>query len=76
METSLRNQLLSRSCAALAWMMASTGVVLAAGTCTDSPESPTVVLGLLGAASAGLPWLRARWSWRRRGTGRRVEPGA
>lgn len=29
--------------------------------CVDSPENPTAVLGLLGAASAGVPWLRAKW---------------
>lgn len=36
------------------------------GGCEDSPENPTVVLALLGAASAAAPWLRAKWLSRRR----------
>lgn len=36
------------------------------GGCVDSPENPSVVLGLLGVASAGAPWLRAKWLSRRR----------
>lgn len=36
------------------------GVALADGGCVDSPESPTIVLGLLGLVAAGLPTLRKR----------------
>jgi XrtJ-associated TM-motif-TM protein len=28
--------------------------------CVDSPENPTAVLGLLGAAAAAYPWLKRR----------------
>jgi hypothetical protein len=35
------------------------------GGCVDSPENPTVVLGLLGAAAAGLPWVKAQIAARR-----------
>jgi XrtJ-associated TM-motif-TM protein len=28
--------------------------------CVDSPENPTVVLGLLGSGVAAYPWLRRR----------------
>ena len=34
------------------------------GGCADSPENPSLILGLLGGAAAGLPWLRARLSQR------------
>jgi len=39
--------------------------------CTSSPENPTLVLGLLGAAAAGVPYLghRAR-TWLGRKSGR------
>jgi len=30
------------------------------GGCVNSPENPTIILGLLGAVAAGAPWLRAR----------------
>jgi hypothetical protein len=30
------------------------------GLCVNSPENPTVVLGLLGAAAAGYPMVRER----------------
>ena len=30
------------------------------GLCVNSPENPTVLLGLLGAAAAGYPMLRDR----------------
>ena len=36
------------------------------GGCADSPENPSLILGLLGGAAAGLPWLRARLSQRLR----------
>ena len=36
------------------------------GGCTVSPENPTIVLGLLGAAAAGLPWIRAKIASTRR----------
>jgi len=32
----------------------------ALGGCVNSPENPSVVLGLLGGGAASLPWLRAR----------------
>lgn len=35
--------------------------------CVDSPENPTLLLGLLGGAAAGVPWLRARFKRRGRG---------
>ena len=37
-----------------------TGQAIALGGCVDSPENPSVVLGLLGAGAATLPWLRAQ----------------
>jgi XrtJ-associated TM-motif-TM protein len=33
--------------------------------CVDSPENPTVVLGLLGGAAASVSWLRAKLGARR-----------
>jgi hypothetical protein len=36
------------------------GDALAFGGCVDSPENPSVVLGLLGGGAACLPWLRAQ----------------
>ena len=30
----------------------------ALGGCVDSPENPTIVLGLLGGAVAAYPWLK------------------
>jgi XrtJ-associated TM-motif-TM protein len=63
-------------------VVAGVGLLVAAGVayaqgggCDDSPENPTVVLGLLGAASAGVPWLRARWTSRRRDTERSADRG-
>ena len=44
------------------------------GLCVNSPENPTVVLGLVGAAAAGYPLLRerARGLYQRvRGAGKR-----
>ena len=35
---------------------------MAFGGCVDSPENPTLILGLLGAAAACLPWIRAQWA--------------
>ncbi|MDB5974741.1 MAG: hypothetical protein JWR07_1501 [Nevskia sp.] len=35
------------------------------GGCVDSPENPTAVLGLLGAAAAGMPWVKAKLAARR-----------
>ena len=35
--------------------------------CVNSPENPTAVLGALGLAAAGLPWLRAKLrQWRQK----------
>ena len=35
--------------------------------CLNSPENPTAILGLLGAAAGGYPWLRQRLKhWRDR----------
>ena len=45
------------------------------GGCVDSPENPTVVLGLLGGAVAAYPWLRAEISARRHKAFRRGETG-
>jgi hypothetical protein len=72
----MRSKLFGRSFATLAWLIAGTGVASAQGGCEVSPENPTVVLGLLGAASAGLPWLRARWQSRRREAGRSTQRNA
>lgn len=30
------------------------------GGCVNSPENPTAVLGMLGGAVAGYPWLKAK----------------
>lgn len=35
------------------------------GGCVDSPENPTLLLGLLGGGAASVPWLRARFKQRR-----------
>lgn len=59
-------EILSGKCvAAIGLLIASTGVASAQGPCFDSPENSTLILGLLGAVSAGLPWLRARRQSRR-----------
>ena len=42
----------------------------ATGGCLNSPENPTLLLGLLGGAAAGLPWLKAQIAARR---GKRTE---
>jgi XrtJ-associated TM-motif-TM protein len=44
------------------------GSVLAQGTggCVDSPENPTLLLGLLGAAVAGAPRLKSYIATRRK----------
>jgi XrtJ-associated TM-motif-TM protein len=34
--------------------------------CEDSPENPTAILALVGAAGAGLPYLRARFKARKK----------
>ncbi len=35
--------------------------------CVNSPENPTVVLGALGLAAAGMPWLRTKLrQWRQK----------
>ena len=39
--------------------------VFAFGGCVDSPENPTWLLGLVGGAAAGLPWIRARLAARK-----------
>lgn len=37
------------------------------GGCVNSPENPTLILGLLGGAAAATPWLRGKLSeWKRR----------
>ena len=37
------------------------------GGCVDSPENPTAVLGALGLAAAGIPWLRTKLRlWRQK----------
>jgi XrtJ-associated TM-motif-TM protein len=72
----MRNKLLGKSFAVLAWLVAATGVAVAQGGCEDSPENPTVVLGLLGAASAGIPWIRARWLSRRHDASKSKDQGA
>ncbi|MFI4978724.1 MAG: PExPT-CTERM protein [Nevskiales bacterium] len=46
--------------AAVCGLMCVAGNALAFGGCVDSPENPSVVLGLLGGGAACLPWLRAR----------------
>ncbi len=45
--------------------LAGIGSAWATGGCVNSPENPTLVLGALGAAASGLPWLRARLGSRR-----------
>jgi len=47
-----------------AFVLISIGLSTAAfalGGCVDSPESPTLLLALLGAAAMTLPRLRRRW---------------
>ena len=46
--------------AAVCGLLCVAGDVLAFGGCVDSPENPSVVLGLLGGGAACLPWLRTR----------------
>jgi XrtJ-associated TM-motif-TM protein len=70
----MKDKLFVKSFSILAWLAAGTAV--ASADCTDSPENPTVVLGLLGAASAAVPWLRARWQSRRRDASPSNEQGA
>ena len=48
---------LSQLCVGAAWANL--------GGCVDSPENPTVLLGLLAAAAAGMPWLKAQIASRR-----------
>ncbi len=42
-----------------------TGSAWATSGCVNSPENPTLLLGLLGGAAAGLPWLKAQIASRR-----------
>jgi XrtJ-associated TM-motif-TM protein len=53
-------RLLTRLVAVSGISLMAAGIAWAQDGCVDSPENPTVVLGLLGAAAAGLPWLKAR----------------
>lgn len=39
----------------MAWSFCGTASVL--DGCVNSPENPTAVLGVLGLAAAGMPWL-------------------
>jgi len=41
-------------------VLAPSAMAITGSGCGISPENPTVVLGLLGAAAGGLPWLRSR----------------
>lgn len=59
-------RLTSKLAAVGALLMASAGMAWAQGGCVDSPENPTLVLGLLGAGAAGLPWLKAQVAARRK----------
>jgi len=34
--------------------------------CTNSPENPTLILGLLGGAAASLPWIRSKLAARKK----------
>jgi XrtJ-associated TM-motif-TM protein len=64
--TSFRDRTqLARFAVALTALAATPAFAL--GGCADSPENPTWILGLLGAAAAGAPWLRGKLSeWKRR----------
>jgi hypothetical protein len=42
------------------------GTAMAQSGCVNSPENPSVVLGALALAAAGVPWLRAKWQQRRK----------
>lgn len=66
----MKNEQITKVILAAGVLVATTGAAYAqGGGCVDSPENPTAVLGLLGAASASVPWLRARWQSRRSNTG-------
>ena len=62
------SRLMVKLAVVLGAFLASTGAALADGPggCVDSPENPTVILGLLGGAAAGLPWLKAQILSRRK----------
>lgn len=43
-----------------------TGPAAALGGCTDSPENPSILLALVGAAAALFPFVRRHWLARNR----------
>ena len=45
---------------ALSALLLAPDVFATQGLCVNSPENPTVVLGLIGAAAAGYPLVRER----------------
>lgn len=62
----MKKELICKVVAGLGLLVVTTAAAYGqGGGCVDSPENPTAVLGLLGAASAGAPWLRAKWLSRR-----------
>lgn len=66
----MKKQQIAKVISAIGILAATSGAAYAqGGGCVDSPENPTAVLALLGAASAGVPWLRAKWLARRRPPG-------
>ena len=60
MKSSFQGQALRVSCAAVFSLLLATPAFALQSLCSNSPENPTVILSLLGAAAAGYPWLRQR----------------
>jgi XrtJ-associated TM-motif-TM protein len=65
-EISMKKGQIGKLVSGIGLLAAASSAAYAQGGCVDSPENPTVVLGVVGAVSAGVPWLRAKWLSRRR----------
>ena len=60
MKSLLRGQPRLACCVAFLALLLSPDALALQSLCQNSPENPTVVLGLIGAAAAGYPLLRDR----------------